>query len=470
MTYDSQKSEVNVIRKAIEHYPFIFTHILITRGFSMQDTITIDPKDFIQSPYWKCPKCNTNDSFGVLMINNKSYTRRCKSCWYTASFKLPVLKKKVIYLDQMAISNIMKVLNPYTKAYEKMKSDSFWIALFEKLDTLCKLQIIICPETFHSNESMLSPFYEPLQRMYELLSSGITFYDNQTIKRFQLFHHFKNWLKGKDNPKFDFDPNLITRDNIHRWQERLVISVNMPQDEEWIESLRTAREKTAESFVELAKQWSEEADKDFNYFFNNEYTAFGKIHLQIYAEHYKKVLNFLINLPELSGLINPDDYAPPPAVITIVQLKGILKREGYSDEDATKKVMEYLASTSLKNIPFLKISSMMYAALARKFAHGGRKKPPNQGMANDIEMISVLMPYCTAMFIDNECHSYLKEVPLRDKLCYGTRIFSQSNKEEFLSYLDEIKSEVSNEHYKKVEEVYGSNWTKPYIEVFLNDE
>ena len=71
----------------------------------------IDPKKFILPPYITCPKCKISNSFGVLMIGGQRYTRRCRECWFTESHKLPELNKKIIYLDQFAISDMMKAVN-----------------------------------------------------------------------------------------------------------------------------------------------------------------------------------------------------------------------------------------------------------------------------------------------------------------------------------------------------------------------
>src|SRR5881409_525479 len=69
-----------------------------------------DPRVFIRPPYIQCPSCGVDEQFGVLMIG-AGYTRRCRQCWHTESFDLPEIRKTVIYLDQMAISEMMKVLN-----------------------------------------------------------------------------------------------------------------------------------------------------------------------------------------------------------------------------------------------------------------------------------------------------------------------------------------------------------------------
>lgn len=105
--------------------------------------IKIDPKMFISPPYKQCPKCRQPDTFGTLMVNDDSFSRRCFNCQHTDSIPLPELNKQVIYIDQFAISNMMKALNTKTEANKKGRVDVFWETLFKKLDRLCKLQLII---------------------------------------------------------------------------------------------------------------------------------------------------------------------------------------------------------------------------------------------------------------------------------------------------------------------------------------
>lgn len=116
------------------------------------------------------------------MVSGKHYVRRCRECWFTETYGLPVIKKKIIYLDQFVISEMMKAVND--KLGRKQHIDKFWVELFEKLEVLSSLQLIICPDsTFHRRESMPYEF-QALKRMYEHFSHGITFYDPATIRRF----------------------------------------------------------------------------------------------------------------------------------------------------------------------------------------------------------------------------------------------------------------------------------------------
>jgi len=178
------------------------------------------------------------------MICDHHYCRRCRECFFprgggpAARYPLPELDKKIIYVDQFAISNMMKALNPQTKPYQKRSLDEFWVKLFERLDSLCKLQLILCPDSgFHNKESLLSPYFEPLKRMYELLSHGVSFYSYETIKRFQICEHAKNWISGEREKELNLDVHSVVHGKINVWQDRLIISMNVQYDTDWLDGL-----------------------------------------------------------------------------------------------------------------------------------------------------------------------------------------------------------------------------------------
>jgi hypothetical protein len=83
-------------------------------------------------------------------------------------------------------------------------------------------------------------------------------------------------------------------------------------------------------------------------------------------------------------------------------------------------MIEYLSSDALQYVPVAKIRALLFAAIARKAA-AGQKQPPNRGIVSDITMVSVLLPYCDAMLVDNQIAGYLQEQPLARQIFeYGT--------------------------------------------------
>lgn len=426
---------------------------------------------FINPPYIKCPKCDEN-SFGVLMICDNHYVRRCCNCHFPSGFEtpakflLPQLDKKIIYLDQMAISNMMKALNSKMKSYMKVRKESFWLELFNKLYRLCNMQLIICPSSeFHISESLLYGSSEKLlRRMYNLLSHGLHFHSFEKIKRFQLYEHAKNWINGRVNEKLNLDRKSVIHGNINAWLDNLIVTAEFKYDKNYIDNLRLARKQVTQKIINVFKRWQTEKDKKFWDWFNEEYKVFGRTTLMVYK-------NYLINqFSKLNGINEKllSFLNSPPAVTTISYIKHALCKYCSDEHDAIAKTEEYLNSEYLRDIPFIKISAMLYAALARKAA-SGRVNPPNLGMTGDIEVISTLLPYCDAMFVDNECRGYLNEKPLCEEINYGTKIFSQRIKNEFLNYLEEIEKNASDNLIVSLNEVYGDKWEKQFTDLYNYD-
>lgn len=424
-------------------------------------TITIDPKMFINEPYVTCPKCG-KESFGVLSIYARHFIRRCTECWYDKSFKLSPVSRKVIYLDQFAISEMMKSINPSLKKMDKV--DPFFRKLFEKLDVLNKAQAIVCPEsTNHFDESFVSAYYSALKRLYEQLAHNFSFYDPETIKRFQVIENFKGWAELGEQ-SLDIDDVLTGTGDLDGWDGRFTISVSLrDQDPNLADEIRKARDQTSDNLIQIFNRWQTEKSKSFNDWYEVERSSYGKSLLQSYfnsiLEYNKLATNQIpLTLNSIGSITSSSSI-----IMTIIHTK--LGEKGLSDEESMKKSIEYITSDNLKNIPYVQISSMLFASLAREGALG-RKKLPTKGMMSDIETIACYTPYCDAIFIDNECRRLLNQGLKETGYKLKTKVFSQDNKHEFLAYLDGIEKSLSKKHLNKVKEVYGEKWLRPYVEMF----
>jgi hypothetical protein len=424
-----------------------------------------EPKNFISPPYILCPKCGKQE-FGVLIIADNSYSRRCRNCLFpkpnegSANYSLPKLNKKVIYLDQFAISNMMKALNPQMRSNKEGKIDKFWLQLFEKLDSLCKLQLILCPDSeIHNSESLLSGFYEPLKRMYELLSGGKTFFENGIIQRKQIGEHFINWLNGKAETTLNLDSQSVIHGKINAWSKRLIISVNMGNDDEMVEEIKAFRDQSFTGLEGVFNYWIASKNLDLFFWYKYELNSFGNVTMNNYMDYLSKLVNVNEYIDRL------EEIQPNDSVKIISDLLTILGQHGISDSERMwAKIVEYFSEANFSQLPTLHISALLYGALARQAAMG-RKKPPNRGTMNDITMISTYMPYCDAMYIDKEFSNILAEIP-EGQLNYKAKIFSNNSKADFLNYLNDIEKTATPEHIAKVNEVYGESWKKPYLTLY----
>jgi hypothetical protein len=75
-------------------------------------SLRFDPRLLISGAFKTCPNCGAEE-FGILGVGHEMYTRRCRACWFKAHVGLPPLSRKVVYIDQFAISDMMKMLPIY---------------------------------------------------------------------------------------------------------------------------------------------------------------------------------------------------------------------------------------------------------------------------------------------------------------------------------------------------------------------
>ncbi len=357
----------------------------------------------------------------------------------------------------MAISDMMKILNPSIRGKKVGKVKPIWRKLFEKLDRLVKLQLIICPDsTMHYYESVVVPeYYQALKRMYEQLSDDVSFYDAETIKRFQVSQNFKKWRKEKDLRVVDVY-DVVSGDEIVGWQDRLRLSIEMggSLDARIIDDIKKQRNQIGEQMKSVFERWQSEKGKGFKDWYEEERSAFGPMIIRSYLENV-----FSDNLFSLMSETNA----------LVVEMHRLLSEKGFSDEDVFKETMTYFKSDEIKEVPYIKISAGLFASIARK-AVNGQKKPPTMGDVNDIKAIASLAPYCDAMLIDNKMYSLLNEKVegklVREFVGLKTKFFSQNSMDEFLNYLQGIEDKASKKHIEMVKEVYGESWGEPFVEMY----
>lgn len=416
----------------------------------------IDPKQFISSPYIKCPKCNKSNTFGILWISGNSYSRRCRNCSFIKNYRLPKLKKKIIYLDQFVISEMMKSINK--DLGKEKRVNPFWLDLFKTIERLLKLQLAIYPSsTFHKDESALYKF-KAHKIMYEHLSNGTRFYDESTIRRFQISDYFRQFIKGNNKPEIKLKTKQVTSGHINDWQERFGISLNQDITMEEKNQLRIAKEKADKIIPKLFKKWKAEQNRNFDDWFFEEGMAYGN---NIVNKYFNNLTKY--NFWDISLVLSEEN-------ILIRSLENHLPETKDKDTrtENRKKIFDFILSDRMLGIPSIRISALLWAAIADSVAHGGRKKLIKAGIINDINMVASLLPYCDAIFVDREIYGLLNHPEVKKEIVskYKTRIFSTTNKNKFLKYLNNIEKNANKNHLKKVKEIYGNNWPRPFLEIY----
>ena len=89
----------------------------------------------IGGPYTQCPNCH-KIAFGVDLFSNgdATFNKECTKCGHVAKLKLPVITKRIIYIDQFVFDNIVKSLDTQHPKHAKLVSEEpFWLEVFKKV-------------------------------------------------------------------------------------------------------------------------------------------------------------------------------------------------------------------------------------------------------------------------------------------------------------------------------------------------
>lgn len=435
-----------------------------------REFIRMKRRNFILEPYTTCPSCK-KETYGIRMdfSDGQDYVRGCTDCGHTNKLTLPSVTKKAIYLDQNIISEMTKILDVGNPNYERIKAAphyDFWTTAWKTLSRLVKKQLIICPDSFfHRHESVVAKNHKKLFKVYESLSHGVTFQPDDIIQRLQSNHYFKKYL-GLASGEISFDPqSIVIGDKINTWHNNFRIAIGPIKMPDEVENLREGRENAYEYLEKIYPSW-QTTTQSFEQLTQNEAEAFIKAQvgsIDQYLETKRKIL---------AGEIEPDIYniTSPFALDWLSDTRKILETVTNKPEEQKKIIDSFFRSAEILNIPSILISSLLYASVATAAKNGSGM--PTRGVFNDVQCISAYLPYCDAMFVDNENARYLSSPEVISKIGrFGTKIFSLSSKEKFLEYLDEIERSASPEHLQAVQDFYRTDFSLSEIsEDFFDEE
>ena len=418
-------------------------------------------KQVISPQFIICPFCGKK-SFGISKIFPGYYLRKCQKCFYPnvqrneseVYYILPHISKKIIYIDQFALSYMVRAIHPDMKATGNSYADNFWVNMYQKIDRLIKMQVIICPQSsFHLQESVVSNFFEHLEKMYHLLSRGAKFANQDNIRKIQIENSVRNWIRGLTRKDRIDPPESVIDREVNVWLPREIKYNPSQYSKSFERKLRESRESIHQQWLKEFLIWKKYSGTKFEQWREDFYLSLKKEILRVYPDYLKhliilpaqnvhniKLCKFLLESINLLNLIH-----------------SVFDEEGINHNDFWFKAWAYLQSDSFRQIPFIKLYALFYASFARK-AGSGQKKPPDRGMTNDLNVLSLLIPYCDAMFIDNQCRGCLEEKDVRDNIDFSACVFSPSNKEKFLAYLEQLERNFPPKYRKKVEELYGTEW------------
>jgi len=371
---------------------------------------------------------------------------------------LPALRKTILYLDQNAVNEMMKAINPATRSHRRPVLDR-WRELFRRIDRLVKLQLLVCPGSpTRDHESAVSPFHDALARMSSLLSGGARFHSSVDVRLLQLDRCVRRSFGDPIDATGTAEEVVLG--SLHGWTPKLQLSVEFPFSVSDLRRLRATRDRTQALLHELNEsRWLQER-LSFDEWVLEESREFGRL-LKFYYEQFLERASDVFSGRRPISELNLGDIAHR----TIESVRHAIMSLGIGRDNAQERALAFIASDDVNNVPSIRINSMLYAARARKAA-SGQLRPPRASFVNDVQAISSYLPYCDAMFVDNECRALLVEEPVRSRLGYSTRVFSVSIWSAFTQYLDSLLGTCTDERRALVRTVYGDSWEEPFESMY----
>lgn len=382
------------------------------------------------------------------MVNNQSYTKKCYKCGYSETKKLPPLKKKLVYVDQFVISNIMNSLDKTSSKYENIRKDPYWIELYKLISKLVQNQRIICPYShYHFKESISTPVFDKLKKIYKHISYNHQLLTHQQIFNFQVYKEFETYLSDES---VDYDIEVI-RGDYDKWEDRFMVSVDFNLSKEDIDALYNETVEIHKGFIDVIENNWRHNPASLKDSYQEEMANYGPA----------VVNNYIKQCSEFGKTT----CFPGSLQLLFSQLLSLTKKYDIPETQQVDTINQFLLNGVMERIPYAYNCCYMFAALRQKVQSGMKTENISRGTNTDITAISSYLPYVDAIFVDNEQANYIRELTEQGKFSYDCKVFSTRTRDDFMKYLQEILDNTPKTHLTLVNQVYGDGWDEPFITI-----
>jgi hypothetical protein len=397
-----------------------------------------------RAPWSRCAQCREH-TFGFLSGGDHSIVWRCSRCQYRVDEPLAEVDKKVIYIDQFVFSELFK-LKAGTRREDKLTP--FWTEVDTLLHRVVHLQQAILPHSnIHHAETVVSPWPRELREAYEAIGGDIRFEDTCDVQMREIAEFASAYVEQRD-PNFTFDVDDILSGERNRWlpNMRVVVGVDYSR---FAAGTRRRRDSVGTSVNELMENWRAQG-LGFDEVLNIELNSYHHSRidaLKAWRESYERAEA----AEDMMAIIN---HSMSHICRELSILDRLFKRAGIPESSHDIARNSFWKWERNSEMPFGRILAYMFAALAGQ-VKAGRKNGVSPGFMNDVETVAAYAPFVDAMFIDKECATLLTQGRPGRELNFRARIFSHTNRDEFLDYLRGLEAQADEEMRRHAQIIYG---------------
>lgn len=385
-----------------------------------------------------CPGCGAKNKFGNIEIfDGKNILRGCKACPYVDHYPLPVIKKKILYLDQFFFSHAFRA------------HDSRFVEASKRIEKLASMQLLVAPfSSIHEDETHQWEFRTELFKFIKNTSRGHKFFYAPEVDKTQIIKAFQSWLNNGP-PEYELTPNDALRKNIHNWQGYTWFDVGRYLGD--IELIRKLKTLTIENLVSGFPVWRD-LKTSYKEDLATEFLDGAREYVNAFAKYASR-----ISIGDLNALLDS------PASSEVVRYMLSMLPEELDFPERLKICGRFFDSEHFRQTPYTKLSCSIFATLRKhvkegQFSNEERAKEVLSGFIFDVGHVSTYAPYCDAFFMDKSMADLVARPTVSLEAIYGTRVFSLTNWQAFIEWLDGIEAELDDVHRAALMEVY---WPQP---------
>ncbi len=355
------------------------------------------------------------------------------------------MNKKVIYIDQFVFSELFK-LKAGTRREDKLTP--FWQEVDALLHRVVHLEQAVLPHSnIHQAETIVSAWPRDLRNAYEAIGGDMRFEDANDVQMREITEFAVAYVEHRD-PALNFDVDEILRGKRNKWLPNIRVVVNADCSH-FAAGTRQRRESAGISVNELMDNW-----RARQLGFDNV------LQIELNGYHYSRIealreFREQYERSEAAGdFMAIMDQSMSHICQELSMLDRLFRQVGIPEQSHDIARESFWRWERNGEMPFGRILAYMFAALAGQ-VKAGRKKGVSAGFMNDVEAVAAYAPFVDAIFIDKECALLLTQGRPGRELNFRARVFSLTNREEFLAYLRQLEADASDEVRRYAKVIYG---------------
>lgn len=386
-----------------------------------------------------CPKCQQPESFGNVMVRSDHVLRGCKRCDYSERIYLPPLDKKIIYLDQFFFSAAFR------------EKDTRFVEAAELIKRATSDQVLLAPySSVHEDETHQWRGFdghskEDLMQFIKTTSRGHEFKPSYSVEHDQILRAFESFISNDAND-FRIDRRLAIRSDINHWDDYFSIDVGGYRGN--IELIRDLKNQGVNDLVDTVFPAWRASTAGFDENVEIEIRDAAKFYFKFFLEYQRRIA---------AGDFNAMFDSPIASMIVRDMLQVL--PDGVRFAEKITRIEEFFGSAHFANVPNEWISTRIFSVLREQVRNGAFSDADEarrrlSGFLNDVKHISVYAPFVDAIVVDKPMAAILRDGRVNISARYGTRIYSLSNWEAFISWLRQLIDSPLPEHRRALALAY----------------